>query len=75
VRKFKGDQRRDTSDKLVFAIPIAANLNLADLLDYYTQHRAALCAKFYKRSPLAAFWSFSLAEPSADWGAASTISA
>jgi hypothetical protein len=35
VRKSKGDQRRDTRDKLVFATPIAANPILADLLDYY----------------------------------------
>jgi hypothetical protein len=75
VRKSKGDQRRDTSDKLVFAIPVSANPVLADLMDYYTQHRAALCAKFYRRPPLDAFWSFLPAEASADWGAASTISA
>jgi hypothetical protein len=75
VRKSKGDQRRDTSDKLVIAIPIAANPVLADRLNYYTQHRAALCAKFYNRPPLDAFWSFSPAKPSAEWGAASTISA
>jgi hypothetical protein len=77
VRKSKGDQRRDTRDKLVFAIPIAANPIMADLRDYYTQHRAAFCATYYKRPPppLAAFWSFSHAEASADWGAASTISA
>jgi hypothetical protein len=75
VRKSKGDQRRGTIDKLVFAIPISANPVLADLLDYYTQHRAAFCAKFYKRPPPNAFGSFSPAEASADWGAASTISA
>jgi hypothetical protein len=39
VRKSKGDQRRANSDKLVIAIPITANPVLADLLDYYTQHR------------------------------------
>jgi hypothetical protein len=72
VRKSKGDQRRDTSDKLVIAIPIAANPVLADLLDYYTQHRIAFCPKFYNRPPPAAFLSFSPAEPSAAWGAAST---
>jgi hypothetical protein len=72
VRKSKGDQRRDSCDKLVFAIPIAANPILADLMDYYTQHRAAFCANFYKRPPPDALWSFSPAEPSADWGAAST---
>jgi hypothetical protein len=55
VCKSKGDQRRDTSDKLVFAIPISANPVLANLLDYYTQHRAAFCAKFYQRPPLDAF--------------------
>jgi hypothetical protein len=33
VRKSKGDQRRDTRDKLVFAVPIAANPILAHLLD------------------------------------------
>jgi hypothetical protein len=74
VRKSKGDKRRDTSDKLVFVIPISANPVL-DLLDYYTHHRAAFCAKIYKRPPPDAFWSFSPAEASADWGAASTISA
>jgi hypothetical protein len=46
VRKSEGDQRRDTSDKLVIAIPIAANPVLADQLDYYTQHRATFCARF-----------------------------
>jgi hypothetical protein len=75
VRKSKGDQRRDTSDKLVFVVPIAANPVLADLLDYYMQHRIAFCAKFYKRPPPDALWSFSPAEPSADWGGAFTISA
>jgi hypothetical protein len=75
VRKSKGDQRRDTCDKLVFAIPIDANPVPADLLDYYTQHRAAFYAKFYKRPPPDALWSFSLAEPSVDWGGASIISA
>jgi hypothetical protein len=75
VRKSKGDQRRDTRDKLVFAVSIAANPILADLLDYYSQNRAAFCATFYKRPPHVAFWSFSLVEASADWGAASTLSA
>jgi hypothetical protein len=75
VRKSKGDRRRDASDKPVIAIPIAANPVLADLLDYYTEHRAAFCKTFYKRPPPLAFWRFSPAEPSADWGAASTISA
>jgi hypothetical protein len=74
VRKSKGDQRRDTTDKLVFAFLIAANPVLADLMDYYTHNRAAFCAIFYKRPPRDAFLSFSLAETSADWGAASTIS-
>jgi hypothetical protein len=55
MRKFKGDQRRDTRDKLVFAIPISVNPILADLLDYYSQQRATFCAKFYLRPPLAAF--------------------
>jgi hypothetical protein len=41
VRKCKGDQHRHTRDKLVFAIHIAANPILANLLDYYPQHRAA----------------------------------
>jgi hypothetical protein len=72
VRKSKGDQRRD---KLVFAVPIVANPILADLLDYYSQNRAAFCATFYKRPPLAALWSFSPSEASADRGAASRISA
>jgi hypothetical protein len=76
VRKSKGDQRRTSTDKLVFiALPTAANPVLADLLDYYTQHRAAFCAKFYMRPPPDAFWSFSPSENSADWGAASTVSA
>jgi hypothetical protein len=75
VRNSKGDQRRASTDKLLFALPIAANPVLADLLDYYTQHRSAFCAKFYKRSPPYAFWSFSPFEHSADWGAASTVSA
>lgn len=50
VRKSKGDQRRDASDKLVIAIPISANPVLADLLDYYTEQRAAFCNKFYKKT-------------------------
>jgi hypothetical protein len=75
VRKSKGDQRRDTRDKLVFAVPIATSPILADLLDYFTQHRAAFCVTYYKRPPPAAFWSISPAETSAGWGAASTISA
>jgi hypothetical protein len=75
VRKSKGEQRRNTRDKLVFAVPIAANPILADLLDYFTQHRAAFCATYYKRPPPAAFWSFSPAEASVEWGAASTITA
>jgi hypothetical protein len=66
VRKSKGNQRRDTRDKLVFAVPIAANPILADLLGYYSHQRAAFCATFYKRPPPAAFWSFSPAEASAD---------
>jgi hypothetical protein len=74
LRKSKGDQRRDTRDKLVFAVPIAANPIKANLVDYYTQHRAAFCATYYKRPPPAALWSFSRAEASAEWGAASTIS-
>jgi hypothetical protein len=75
VRKSKGDPRRDARDKLVFAIPIAANPILADLLEYYSHHRAAFCANLYKRPPPNALWSFSHAEASADWGGASTISA
>jgi hypothetical protein len=55
VRKSKGDQRRSSTDKLVFSLPTAANPVLADLLDYYTQHRSAFCAKYYKRPPLDAF--------------------
>jgi hypothetical protein len=75
VPKSKGDQRRDTRDKLVLTIPIPANPILADLLDYYTQRRHALCTTFYKRPPPSAFWSFSPAEASAKWGAAATLSA
>jgi hypothetical protein len=75
VRKSKGEQRRDTRDKLVVAIPIADNPILADLMDYYTQHRAAFCAAYYKRPPPTALWSFLPAEDSAEWGAASTIPA
>jgi hypothetical protein len=74
VRKSKGDQCRDASEKHVLAIPVAANPVLADLLDYYTEQRAIFCTKFYSKSPPLAFWSFSPSEPSADWGAASTIS-
>jgi hypothetical protein len=55
VRKSKDDQRRDTRDKLVFAIPIAANPILAHMLDYYSQQRATFCAKFYRRPAHAAF--------------------
>jgi hypothetical protein len=72
VGKSKGDQRRDTRDKLVLAVPIPANPILADLMDYYTQQRYAFCATYYKRPPP---FSFSHAEASADWGAASTLSA
>jgi hypothetical protein len=75
VRKSKGDQRRSCTDKLVFSLPTAANPVLAYLMDYYTQHRSAFCAKYYKRPPPDAFWSFSSSENSADWGAASTVSA
>jgi hypothetical protein len=75
VRKSKGDQRRDTRDKVVFAVPIAANPIMADLMDYYTQHRAAFYPTYHKRPPHAAFWSFSPDEASAEWGASSTISA
>jgi hypothetical protein len=75
VRKSKGDQRRANSDKLVIAIPIPATPVLADPLDYYTQHRVAFCSKFNNRPPPDALWSFSPFENSADWGAASTISA
>jgi hypothetical protein len=74
VRKSNGDQRRDASAKQVIAIHVASNPVLADMLDYYTDHRAAFCKKIYNRPPPLAFWSFSPAEPSADWGAASTIS-
>jgi hypothetical protein len=75
VRISKGDQRRNTRDKLVFAIPIAANPILADLLDYYAQQRTTFCEKFYRRPPPDALWSFSPFEASAEWGAASTVSA
>jgi hypothetical protein len=47
---------------------------LADLLDYYTQQRSALCATYYKRPPPVAFWSLSPLEASADWKAAATLS-
>jgi hypothetical protein len=66
VRKSKGDQRRGSRDKLVFAIPIAANPILADMLEYCSQHHAAFCANFHKRPPPDAFQSFSPAEASAD---------
>jgi hypothetical protein len=75
VRKSKGDHRRDAGDKPVIAIHVSANPVLADQLNYYTEHRAAFCKTIYNRPPPLAFWSFSPAEPSADWGAASTISA
>jgi hypothetical protein len=51
VRKSKGDQRRDTRDKPVLAVPIPANPILADLMDYYAQQRMAFCATYYKRPP------------------------
>jgi hypothetical protein len=66
VRKSKGDHRRDTRDKLVFAVPVAANPILADLLDYYSRNCDAFCATFHKRPPPAAFKSFSRAKASAD---------
>jgi hypothetical protein len=75
VRKSKGDQRRDSRNKLVLTVPIPANPILADRLTYYTQQRYAFCATFYKRPPPSAFWSFSHAEASAEWGAAATLSA
>jgi len=75
VRKSKGDQRRDAADKPVIAIPVAANPVLADLLIYYTEQRATFCKKFYNTPPPLAFWSCSPSEPSAEWGAAATISA
>jgi hypothetical protein len=75
VRKSKGDQRRDATAKQVIAIHVASNTVLADLLEYCTEHRAAFSKKIYNRPTPLAFWSFSPSEPSADWGAASTISA
>jgi hypothetical protein len=75
VRKSKGDRHRDASAKQVIAIHVASNPVLADMLDYYTEHRTAFRKKFYNQPPPLAFWSLSPAEPSADWGAASTISA
>jgi hypothetical protein len=45
------------------------------LLENYTQQRVAFCTKFYNRPPPDALWSFSPAEPSAEWKAASTFSA
>jgi hypothetical protein len=75
VRKSKGDQRRDTRDKLVLTVSIPANPVLADLVDYYIQQRYAFCAIYYKRPTPSAFSSFSPTEASAEWGAASTLSA
>jgi hypothetical protein len=72
--KSKGDQRRDTRDKLVLAVPILTNPVLADLLDYYSEQRTTICATYYKRPPLTAFWSLSPVEASAEWKAASTLS-
>jgi hypothetical protein len=43
VRKCKGDQRRDTRNKLVLAVPITTNPLLADLLEYYLAHRSDFC--------------------------------
>jgi hypothetical protein len=74
-RKSKGDQRRDTHDKLVLTISIPANPIIADLLDYYTQQRYAFCTTFYERPPPSTFRSFSPAEASAKWDAAPTLSA
>jgi hypothetical protein len=74
VRKYKGDQRRETRDKLALAVSISANPVVADLLDYYSEQRPAFCATYYKRPPLAAFWSLSPLESSAEWKVASTLS-
>jgi hypothetical protein len=57
----------------VLIVPIPANPILADLLTYYTQQRYAFCTTFYKRPPPSAFWSFSPAEASAEWGAAAIL--
>jgi hypothetical protein len=66
VRKSKGDHRRTSTDKLVFALSTLGNHVLADLLNYYTLHRAAFCAEYYKRPPPDGFWSFSPYVNSAD---------
>jgi hypothetical protein len=58
VRKSKGDQRRDASAKQVIAIPVAANPVLADLLDYYTEHRATFCKKILQPATPARFLEF-----------------
>jgi hypothetical protein len=63
VRKSKGDQRRDTRDKLVLAIPIPANPILADFLDSYTRQRKAFYATCYKRTPLTIFGASHLLKP------------
>jgi hypothetical protein len=55
VRKSKGDQRRDTCDKLVLAVPTPANPVLADLLDYYHHQRTTFYIVYYKRPPPDAF--------------------
>jgi hypothetical protein len=54
VRKSKGNERRDTRDKLILSVPITANPFLADLLDYYIRQRAALFAKYFSCPPLLA---------------------
>jgi hypothetical protein len=54
VRKSKGDQRRDSRDKLVLAVPMTANPLLADLHDYYLAQRTALWTTYYHRPPHAA---------------------
>jgi hypothetical protein len=46
VRRSKGDQRRDSRDKLVLAVPITASPVLADLPDSYLTRRIALCTTY-----------------------------
>jgi hypothetical protein len=75
VRESKGDQRRDTRDKLIWAVPIPANPLLSDLMDYYHNYSATFCETCFQRPPPADVWSVSPLKPSAEWKAASTLPA
>jgi hypothetical protein len=66
IRKAKGDQRHSATDKPILAIPITANLTLADLMEWFCAKRATYCEKFYDNPPPAALWSFAPYENAGD---------